>query len=535
MNILALDDREDGRYYLRALLEGHGNTVECAGNGEEALALLRVRPFDLIISDILMPVMDGFQFCRAVKSDEALRGIPFLFYTATYTGPQDEEFALKLGADRFLRKPCDPDEIMAAIRGVTSAPARDAASLPPPLPQEEVLRLYSERLVRKVEQKMLEAERDAKALETEKRKFQSLVDGMPLGVLLLDGAGRFLYVNPRFTELFGYAQGEFPDLGSLLDAAFPDADARATVAASWSRLRVRTHEAPAERINVPLRTRDGAERHVRIQAILLAEGNPLMTWEDVTEHVLLETNLRQAQKMEAIATLAGGIAHDFNNILSAIIGFAQLVQSDHLPSCPSTQNADEILTAAERARRLIRQMLTFSRRTEQERAPVALHEVGKEVLGMLRATLPATIQVREEMDAEAVILADATQMHQMLMNLCTNAFHAMKSDGGTLEVTMRRRTLSAREAERLHAARPGPHLHLRVRDTGCGMAPETVARIFDPYFTTHPESEGTGLGLSVTHGIVKSHHGTIFAESSPGRGTTFHVYLPIAGEDAGTT
>ncbi|MFZ2957251.1 MAG: response regulator [Candidatus Ozemobacteraceae bacterium] len=531
MNILVLDDREDGRYFLTALLNGNGHQVESVSNGADALEILRKRHFDLIISDILMPVMDGFQFCQKVTSLEALKDIPFIFYTATYTGPQDEEFALKVGADRFIRKPCDPAELMKAIREIT-APAEHAKhrAAPPSLPSEEVLRLYSERLVRKLEQKMLETEQNARELDEEKRKFQGLVEELPLGIALMDQENRFIYLNPRFSELFGYALADLASMKDWLEKAFYDSRTRQGLEMTCQRARgfrdARKNEHPAP-LNVQVRCRNGMGKQARIGAALLAGGNLMVTCEDVSEQVRLETKLRQAQKMESLATLAGGIAHDFNNILTAIIGFAELSELKHTSEGLEARSIEGILAAAQRAKCLVGQILAFSRQSEQERIPLALHLVAQEVLSFLRSTLPTNIEIREHLDRDAVVCADPTQMHQMLMNLCINAFHAMREKGGILELGMKTEQLSSEEAELIPGLVPGNFLHITIADTGCGMTSEVMLRIFDPYFSTKPEGEGTGLGLSVTHGIVKSHHGAIDVTSSPGVGSTFNVYLPV--------
>ncbi len=528
MNILVLDDREDGRYFLTVLFQGQGHEVVAVGNGVEALDRLRAGTFDLIVSDILMPVMDGFQFCQKVRADAALRGIPFVFFTATYTGPQDEEFALKIGADRFIRKPCEPAEFLGIIREVMECRAsRPAQPAPPPLGPEDALRLYSERLVRKLEQKMLEAERVARALDEERKKFQNLVEDLPVGITLMDEDGRFLFLNPRFTSLFGYALHDLPNLQVVCDKALSDPESMA-----WVKRTVDQASGDPQNGNqaatptIKVRCQDGTEKLVRIQAALLAGGNLVLTWEDVSERVRLEAKLRLAQRTEAVATLAGGIAHDFNNLLTAILGYAELAAAEHSPACPATQSLDGIRIAAHRARHLVGQILAFSRQAEQERIPLAMHQVVKEVLGLLRSTLPPSIEIREHLEPDGVVLADPTQMHQVVMNLCTNAFHAMRPKGGILEVSLKPETIAPAAAERIPGLAPGRYLHLSVRDTGCGMTPEVMARMFDPFFTTKPAGEGTGLGLSVSHGIVKSHHGAIDVSSSPGVGSTFHVYLP---------
>jgi PAS domain S-box-containing protein len=245
------------------------------------------------------------------------------------------------------------------------------------------------------------------------------------------------------------------------------------------------------------------------------------------EHRDLERMLQQAQKMEAIGTLAGGIAHDFNNILSPILIQTEMALLD-LPSDSLIRlNLEDVLDAGNRARDLVKQILAFSRQSEEERNPFKVGPVVVDALKLLRATLPVTIEIKQNIEAESdMVMADATQIHQVLMNLCTNASHAMQKKGGLLAVGLERVYLDASAATAIHELEPGSYLKLSVRDTGEGMDRITQERIFDPYFTTKKKSGGTGMGLAVVHGIVRSYEGAITVESNLGKGTTFCVYLP---------
>jgi two-component system cell cycle sensor histidine kinase/response regulator CckA len=241
----------------------------------------------------------------------------------------------------------------------------------------------------------------------------------------------------------------------------------------------------------------------------------------------LEGRLRQAQKMEAIGTLAGGIAHDFNNILSAIIGYTELAQFDVAQASAVRSSLDEVLKASRRATDLVKQILTFSRQGEHEKKPLEMGALVKETLKFLRASVPVTIQIRQNIKGETgTVLADATQIHQVLMNLCTNAAQAMGEKGGVLEVSLGNLNLDADGADQYPNLEPGQYVRLTVSDTGHGMDREVMERIFEPFFTTKKQDMGTGMGLSVVHGIVKSHGGVIAVHSEPGRGTTFHVLFP---------
>jgi PAS domain S-box-containing protein len=249
--------------------------------------------------------------------------------------------------------------------------------------------------------------------------------------------------------------------------------------------------------------------------------------EDITERKQMEEQFRQVQKMEAIGTLAGGIAHDFNNILTAIIGYTEL-GSMSLKGNPKVKGyLDSVLQAASRATGLVRQILTFSRQQAQERSPIKLQPVVEETIKLLRSTLPTTIAFDVELAPDApTVLADSNQIHQVLMNLGTNAWYAMRSRNGRLTVRLERwivdRALAVAQP-RLH---PGVYARISVADTGSGMDEATLRRLFEPFFTTKPQGEGTGLGLAVVHGIMDSHDGAVTVDSKPGDGTTFTLYFP---------
>lgn len=247
------------------------------------------------------------------------------------------------------------------------------------------------------------------------------------------------------------------------------------------------------------------------------------------ERINLQTRLRQAQKMEAIGTLAGGIAHDFNNILTPILGYAELIKEELPKGSEIWKNQGQIITAGKRAQELVRQILSFSRQTEQEKQLIQIHLIIKEALKLLRSSIPTTIEIREDIDTKCgLLLADPSQIYQVIMNLCTNAYQAMVENGGTLSVVLKPIQLALEDHPERLDLRPGAYQKLEVSDTGCGIPAEIMERIFEPYFTTKEKGRGTGLGLSIVHSFVQNHHGHIAVYSEPGKGTTFHVYLPQA-------
>lgn len=246
-----------------------------------------------------------------------------------------------------------------------------------------------------------------------------------------------------------------------------------------------------------------------------------------------EKVLRQAQKMEAIGTLAGGIAHDFNNILTPIIGYTEMAAMTLAPDDPIQTNLEEVLKASHRAKELVKQILAFSRQTELEVKPIRLIPLIKEVTQLLRGSLLSTIELRLNIQAERdIVKADPTQMHQVIMNLCTNALHAMKDKGGILEIGARQLLVDSRTRGPLARLRFGTYIEITVRDSGHGMDRQVLDRIFEPFFTTKRSGEGTGMGLAVVHGIITSLHGTITVESEIGKGTSFHIVLPLLEQAA---
>jgi PAS domain S-box-containing protein len=251
---------------------------------------------------------------------------------------------------------------------------------------------------------------------------------------------------------------------------------------------------------------------------------------DLSERKLIEEQLRQSQKMEAIGTLAGGIAHDFNNILAAIIGYLNLVQLVTAADSPSSSYLQEIEKASMRAKDLVAQILTFSRKKESEKRPLPLKPILKEALKLLRSSIPTSIDIRQNIMSDQCVVSDATEIHQIVMNLCTNAYHAMEKSGGILEVSLTDRLITSLDYIDKTELIPGQYVQLSVSDSGTGMDEEIVQKIFEPYYTTKETGKGTGLGLAVVHGIVTQCKGGIYVYSRPGKGTIFNIFLPVASD-----
>ena len=253
---------------------------------------------------------------------------------------------------------------------------------------------------------------------------------------------------------------------------------------------------------------------------------------DITDQIKLEAQYRQSQKMEAIGTLAGGIAHDFNNILTPIIGYAQLIKIEAKPESQLESYIDRVLHSSGLARQLVKQILTFSREREHSMDVIQLQPIIKESMKLLRASIPTTIEFKLDIDPNCGnTIADPTQIHQVIMNLCTNSYHAMEESGGVLELSLTQLIMDEFEAKLKGNLTPGNYLVLRISDTGCGMPADVKERIFEPFFTTKKEGKGTGMGLSVVHGIIKKYGGEISVYSEPDKGTTFTIYLPSISLD----
>ncbi len=253
---------------------------------------------------------------------------------------------------------------------------------------------------------------------------------------------------------------------------------------------------------------------------------------DITEVKKMEADLRQAQKMEALGTLAGGIAHDFNNILASILGYTELALEDAEKGTLLEDNLREVLTAGKRAKELVQQILAFARRSDERIKPIQVRAIVKETIKLIRSSLPATISIEQNIASDASILGNPTQVHRILMNLCTNAGHAMAQRGGVLRIDLIDSHVDAAWGRRYPELAAGHYLILSVADTGHGIPADILPSIFEPYFTTKETGQGTGMGLAMVHGIVESYGGKIFVESEIGRGTVFSIYFPVAGSPA---
>ncbi len=368
---------------------------------------------------------------------------------------------------------------------------------------------------------------EQKKMEADLKRIAMAMDYTTDTIVITDSKGAIIYVNPAFEECTGFTRkeaiGENPRIlqsGEHDETFYGDLWKTIIDGKSWI----------GQLIN---KKKDGSyyTEEATISPVFSPLGeivNYVAVKRDITEKISLENRLRQAQKMEAIGTLAGGIAHDFNNILSVILGRAELSQFDVPRDNPAYKSIVEVIRAGNRAKELVKQILAFSRQDKQERRLMQPRIIIKEAIKMLRSSLPSTIEIKQTIPAESgIILADPTQIHQIIMNLGTNAYHAMEKTGGVLTISLAEVELEPDEINQGTALVPGKYLQLMVGDTGRGIENHILECIFDPYFTTKKTGEGTGLGLAVVHGIVKSHGGHIMVESKIGKETIFQVLLPL--------
>jgi PAS domain S-box-containing protein len=404
--------------------------------------------------------------------------------------------------------------------------------------QTKEIPLSSQPTYEELEQRILELEKKksihrkiTRELQDSEERFRALSDATFGGVIIHD-QGLILDCNQGLSDLTGFTIEELVGMNGL-DLIAPD---------SLAQVLENIKSGYEQRYEVEGVRKDGSIYDLAIKGKNTPyKGQEVRVIEflDITERIQaekekakLEDRLQQAQKMEAIGTLAGGIAHDFNNILAVILGYADLAKEDAPPGTSFNKDIDQILIAANRAKNLVKQILDFGRQTQAVRYPIKVQPLVKEGLKMLRSSIPSTISMTENIDMDCgAILADPTQVHQILMNLCTNAYQAMEATGGILSVTLKETTIETDDKSLPPFLASGQYVKLTVSDTGEGISPDVLDKIFEPYFTTKDIGKGTGMGLAIIHGIMQHYDGDITVESQLGEGSIFHVYFPLVAQE----
>jgi PAS domain S-box-containing protein len=491
--ILVVDDIVSNRETLRELLEPEDYRLVEAADGATALRLAAESPPDLVLLDVIMPGMDGYEVCRRLRSDPRLAEVPVIIVTAL--DDQASRLAgLEAGADDFVTIPFNRAELRARVRSVT--------------------RLGRYR-------RLLEAQTSLR--ESEERYRKMLMLSPDAHFVHVDGL--ITFVNQAFCRLMGLTKPAQLLGRSALESVHPDY--REFMREQQQKILNDQPLPPSEMKFIRL---DGISVDVEVASIAFDfcdHQEVQVIARDITERKRRDAQFLQAQKMEALGQFSGGIAHDFNNILSAIVGYTQLAQLVLKENPEVRGHLGAVLKSANRATALVRQILTFSRQQPEERQPIDLRPIVAESIELLRATIPSGIEFDISVATDApTVLANADQIHQILMNLGINAWHAMKDFSGRLQVKLERCVVDAAHAATQPRLRPGVYARISVSDTGSGMDPATLRRIFEPFFTTKLPGEGTGLGLAVVHGIMHSHDGAVTVYSQPGEGSIFHLYFP---------
>ncbi len=545
--ILIVDDKPANLYALSAILKKLETQIVTATSGNEALSLLLRNQFAMVILDVNMPGMSGLEVAELMRSNEATRDIPILFITAFSKNDWQIFKGYDVGGVDYLLKPIQEPILIQKVRvflklnqqkmllekttlelSQSNRALEKARSDLEQRVEERTIDLKSanEQLVLEIHERQQTEER----LQRLQTFLESVINAMPSALIGIDLDAQVTRLNPVAETLIG--KGTEAAKGQSVYRVFPFLEEKQEII---QRVMETGRPHAEEAITHKVENREHYWDITIYPLVKKGVEGAVIRIDDVTDRTLaakkqeqLEDNLRKIQKMEAIGTLAGGIAHDFNNILSAIIGYSELLRLGLDASPELITYVEQVLKASKRARNLVQQILAFSRKTESNLQQIKIRPVVSEVLKLLRASLPASIEINEHIAPELnMVMANPTQIHQILMNLCTNASHAMSEEGGRLDVVLERKAVDADDAARIGGLTAGDYLRLSISDTGTGIPPGIMDRIFEPYFTTKEIDKGTGLGLSVVHGIVQDHGGQITVGSEVGKGTTFCIYLPM--------
>lgn len=549
--VLVVDDHPDNQYYLQALLQANGYMVDLAGHGRQALEKAGQAAPDLVVSDLLMPEMDGYALLRAWKRDPRFAPIPFIVYTATYTDPEDEALARRLGADDFVLKPSEPQHMLQVIQSALARPASRLAGQPGHLPSEapesDIFQQYSKTLIRKLEERSQQLEELNRALEVDisqrinaeaalrvsEERFRLLAQATSDAAWDLNLEQGTRWWGSGFERVFG-CSAPAPDQADAHWLSSIHSDDRLQVQQS------RAHALDSLgtwSITYRVLRSGGSLAYVEDRGLIIRNqhGRPVRMVggiTDVTQRVTLEAQLARSQRLEAVGQLTGGVVHDFNNLLTVVLGNAQVLAELAADRPDLKQLADLILKAADRGAVLTRQLLAFASKQVLEPRAVDLHQLVADIIPLLQSAVGSAVVIDIRVQGQLPpVMVDPVQLESALVNLAVNARDAMHG-AGRLVFELRQADDAVLQNAYGNFAEHTAYAGIVVSDTGCGIRPENIDRVFEPFFTTKSQGKGSGLGLAMVFGFVRQSKGLIDVASSWGHGARFSLYFPLAAKAA---
>ncbi|WP_020585726.1 ATP-binding response regulator [Desulfobacter curvatus] len=527
--ILIVDDRPENIFSLKRVLAGIDTEIIEALTGNDALIASLHHEFALAILDVQMPEMDGYELAELLRSEEKTSSIPIIFMSAVYSSDYHVFKGYEAGAVDFLVKPFETRILLSKVNIFLELDRQKSELAASKETLEKKVAERTHELMAKNRELQAEIERRKKAEQSVRKaqkQWEEIFEAIGHMAVVIDDNHTIIAANRSAVKQIGMPKkaligAKCHDIFHGSKNPIPDCPIKKHKKGrlSPSEMIIEIFDKTYIRSTTPVF--EGNDNYTKFIAIFT----------DITRRKVLEKELLQAHKMEAIGTLAGGIAHDFNNILSALIGFSQLALKNAEKDSLMEDDLTEILNCGLRAKELVRQILTFARQSDEKYSYIHLDYIVKEVAKFIRSTIPSSIDLKTEVQSASLVFANPTQIHQVLMNLCTNSAHAMKNDGGILKISLTDERIDKKDTNSTQNPEPGNYVKLEVSDTGTGIALHVMEKMFEPYFTTKAQGEGTGMGLAMVQGIVKDIGGTIKVKTALGQGTIFTIFIPIADSE----